>query len=418
MKADGETIASWIKSNLGDVLTVIRGVSYKKQDASHQPGDGLLPIIRATNIQNRLVFDELVYVPKKYVSEEQMLRPGDIVIAASSGSRRIVGKAAQITNDWQGSFGAFCFGLRPKYGVDSRFVAWFLQTSEYRHRISELSAGVNINNLRAKHIEETPFRFPVLDEQRRIVAEIEKQFTRLETGVATLQSIQAKLKRYRAAILKAACEGRDWKKVNLGDVVLSMKNGIYKPRSAYADEGVACLRMYNIENGKIVWKNIKRMKLTKKDIDEYHLLPGDLLVNRVNSRELVGKTAPIPDGLELCVFESKNIRVRLKREVADPKFVGFAMAIYGQVHFNRNAQQVVGMASISQPQVAALKIPLPPLAEQNRIVAEVERKLSVVEELEVIVSANLQRAKSVRQSILQRAFEGKLKGLTGDAGHR
>src|SRR5438552_13822475 len=112
-----------------------------------------------------------------------------------------------------------------------------------------------------------------------------------------------------------------------------MKNGIYKPRTVYADDGIACLRMYNIDEGKIIWKNIKRMKLSKADVEEYRLSPGDLLVNRVNSRELVGKAAPMPEGLEICVFESKNIRVRLKRDIADPKFVGFAMALYGQNHF-------------------------------------------------------------------------------------
>src|SRR5208282_5782304 len=117
---------------------------------------------------------------------------------------------------------------------------------------------------------------------------------RLEAGVAGLRRVQANLKRYRAAVLKAACEGRlipgktkCWRQITLGEVVNSMKNGIYKPREAYADDGIACLRMYNIEIGKIVWKDIKRMRLSREEIIEYGLLPGDLLVNRVNSRELV-----------------------------------------------------------------------------------------------------------------------------------
>lgn len=160
MSATRQSSARWNQSTLGEMLTVIRGVSYKKEHASGEPGKGTLPILRATNIQDGLVFEDLVHVPKDYVSDEQILWPGDIVIAASSGSRHIVGKAAQLTTDWKGSFGAFCFGLRPKPGIDSRFLAWFFQTSEYRNRVSELSAGVNINNLRAKHIEETPFRYP------------------------------------------------------------------------------------------------------------------------------------------------------------------------------------------------------------------------------------------------------------------
>src|SRR5690606_16268710 len=155
-------------------LTVIRGVTYKKEQASNKPASGLIPIIRANNIQNGLEFDDLVYVPKDCVSKDQMLNQGDIVVAASSGSIRVVGKAAALRSEWVGSFGAFCFGLRPKEGVEPAFLEWFLQTSEYRNRVSKLAAGVNINNLRAKHIEETPISLPEIDEQRAIVAEIEK----------------------------------------------------------------------------------------------------------------------------------------------------------------------------------------------------------------------------------------------------
>ena len=143
---------------------------------------------------------------------------------------------------------------------------------------------MNINNLRVAHIEEIPIAVAPPDEQRRIVAEIEKQFTRLEAGVAALRRVKANLKRYRAAVLKAACEGhlitgnlKLWRQINLGEVVESMKNGIYKPRSSYAEDGVACLRMYNIEVGKIVWKDIKRMKLSNPEVARTWNSPGRVI---------------------------------------------------------------------------------------------------------------------------------------------
>jgi hypothetical protein len=111
---------------------------------------------------------------------------------------------------------------------------------------------------------------------------------------------------------------KGWRWVTLGEVTESMKNGIYKAASFYAEDGFACLRMYNIGGGKIVWRDIKRMRLSEDEIREYELLPGDILVNRVNSRELVGKAVAIPAGLERCVFESKNIRVRLRSELLQP----------------------------------------------------------------------------------------------------
>jgi type I restriction enzyme S subunit len=99
-------------------------------------------------------------------------------------------------------------GLRPLPDVESRFVAYFLQTDEYRHRVSELSSGSNINNLKRDHIQSFPFRLAPLNEQRRIVAKIEELFSDLDAGVEALTRAKANLKRYRASVLKAAVEGR------------------------------------------------------------------------------------------------------------------------------------------------------------------------------------------------------------------
>jgi len=176
----------------------------------------------------------------------------------------------------------------------------------------------------------------------------------------------------------------------LGDVVASMKNGIYKPASEYSDEGVPCLRMYNIEAGAIAWRDVKRMRVTEEERDDYGLREGDLLVNRVNSRELVGKSAYIPASIEHSVFESKNIRVRLARDRAEPKFINYQLLARGSRHFANNAQQVVGMASISQGQLANFPIVLTEIEEQRRVVAEIEKQFSRLDE----AVANLQRVKA------------------------
>mgnify|MGYP000904893822 FL=1 len=128
------------------------------------------------------------------------------------------------------------------------------------------------------------------------------------------------------------------KPARLGDVAESMKNGMYKPASEYGDDGIPCLRMYNIDAGAIVWRDIKRMRVSDAEREDYGLREGDLLVNRVNSRELVGKTAVIPFGLEPSVFESKNIRLRLKADKARAKFINYQLLAGGRKHFAGNAQ--------------------------------------------------------------------------------
>jgi type I restriction enzyme S subunit len=202
--------SGWMEVPINEIAKLLRGVSFDKSVASDQPKDGYLPILRATNIQDEhLVLDtDLVYVPKEYVKSEQMLKPEDVVICMSSGSKYLVGKSAQLTHEWRGSFGAFCAVARFTSALDRQFTGYFFGSKQYRNFISEKSSGVNINNLRQSDIENLLFPTPPLVEQHRIVAAIEQQLTRLDAGVAALRRAQAKLKSYRASVLKAAVEGK------------------------------------------------------------------------------------------------------------------------------------------------------------------------------------------------------------------
>lgn len=269
-------------------------------------------------------------------------------------------------------------------------------------------------------LEKADFPLPPLPEQHRIVAKLEELLSELEKGKEQLHTALDQLKVYRQAVLKYAFEGKltnknvkegdlpkGWKWVKLGEIIESMKNGIYKPANIYSDDGIACLRMYNIDSGKIKWFDIKRMNLAKEDIKEYRLLDGDLLVNRVNSRELVGKTAVIRKRNEPIVYESKNIRVRLKNGF-NSEYVNYWFLLSANKYFNRNAQQTVGMASINQQQISNFNIPLCESSEQNTVVEEIESRLSVADKLEETITASLQQSETLRQSILKKAFEGKL----------
>ncbi len=104
----------WKEAQIDEVANLLRGVSYKKAVASMEPKDGHLPILRATNIQdeNLVLEDKLVYVPQELVKDEQLLQKNDIVICMSSGSKHLVGKAARLTREWDGSFGTFCAAIR------------------------------------------------------------------------------------------------------------------------------------------------------------------------------------------------------------------------------------------------------------------------------------------------------------------
>ena len=198
----------WMRARVGDLVDLIRGVTYPKDRASSEPKPGYLPILRATNISDELNFEDLVFVPEGLVSASQRLLAWDLVIAASSGSKSVVGKAAQLRGSWVGSFGAFCMGLRPSKAMEPRFLKYYFQTREYRATVSDLAAGSNINNLKREHIAELRLSLPPIAEQRRIADRLDELLSDLEAGRVALVRARATLKRYRASVLKAAVEGR------------------------------------------------------------------------------------------------------------------------------------------------------------------------------------------------------------------
>jgi type I restriction enzyme S subunit len=187
-----------------------------------------------------------------------------------------------------------------------------------------------------------------------------------------------------------------------------MKNGLYKPEEFYGT-GTPCLRMYNIQEGKIVWKDIRLLRLDIEEIEDYQLLPGDILVNRVNSRELVGKAAVIPEALGQVVFESKNIRVRVLTDIVSSKYICYFLLTHNTRRtIEHSSKQTVGMATISQSDIGSWKLPLPPRAEQHRIVEAIEQQLTRLDAGVASlrrVQAGLRRYKA---AVLKAACEGRL----------
>jgi type I restriction enzyme S subunit len=444
-----------------DVAELIRGVTYAKDDARSTQEDGYLPVLRATNIQeSRLVLDsDLVFVPGANVSANQTLRAGDIVVATSSGSKHLVGKSALLGREWSGSFGAFCAAIRSKETIEPRYLASFLQSPAYWQQIGEKSMGVNINNLRRGDIESVVLPLPDLDEQRRVVAEIEKQFSRLDEAVANLQRVKANLKRYKAAILKAAVEGRlveteaslarrEGRSYETGEQLLQRilevrrakwaGRGKYKqPTSVgsenlpelpegwtwattdhltflvtsgsrgwgdfYADVGVLFIRAQDIKTDELNRTDVARVSISvDAEGTRSSVSKADILVTITGAN--VTKSALVPE-LDEMAFVSQHVALM---KLCLPEIAAF---VFSWIVSPANGRKTLeswaygaGKPGLSLEQVRALPIALPPLAEQARIVAEVDYHMSIICEVEAEVDANLKRSQTLRQATLRKQF--------------
>ena len=172
--------------------------------------------------------------------------------------------------------------------------------------------------------------------------------------------------------------------------------------------GVPVLRMGNIVDGKIVLNNLKYLPKEHNEFPELLLNKGDLLFNRTNSRELVGKTAVYTGIPNPCSFASYLIRVRFHPRIDSMIVAYYINSVYGKDWILSVVSQQAGQANVNGTKLKLLAVPMPPEKEQQILVEEVERHLSVADEVEKTITAELKRAEQLRQSILKKAFSGKL----------
>jgi type I restriction enzyme S subunit len=409
-------------------------VCSRVQDGTHfspkeQARTGDFKYITAKNIKHwGLDLSELTYV-QEHVHREIYRRcnveKGDVLYIKDGVT---TGIATVNTLDEEFSLLSSVALLKPHRDIlDSLFLKYYLNSPEGFRNMTGQMTGTAIKRLILQKIKAAVVPVAPLPEQRRIVAEIEKQFTRLEAGVAALRRVQANLNRYRAAVLKAACEGRlvpteaEWPQKQIATAIETMDQG-WSPKCesepSNSNATWAVIKTTAIQNLRFLEAENKTLPPALKPRGHLELAPGDLLVTRAGPRSRVGVACLVKSTRPRLMLCDKAYRLRCKPNVAHPAFLELVLNaphIVDEVNKLKTGISDSGV-NLTQKRFGELLLPLPPLAEQTRIVAEVERRLSVVEELEAVVSANsdksrvsvLQRATRLRQAILQKAFNGNM----------
>ena len=425
----------WDTRALGDIANVVRGVTYKKSDAKSVPAPGYMPLLRATNIGSSLDLDgPMVYVPTSGVNGQQILISGDIVLATSSGSLSVVGKNARLLANWNGTFGAFCAVIRSGPEVDSRYLALYLSSHPVRQRWSQAARGTNINNLKKSNLMPTPVPLPRIDEQRRIAEILEDHLSRLDAGVFGLRETVERLRLLKISSLAHNVRSHEESEngtLMFGDQTLALAPGWVSGHVAQAAElveygtsskthegqlagDVPVLRMGNVKDGRLVWGSLKYLASDSPGLQKIMLRQGDLLFNRTNSAEHVGKSAVYEGEQEAATFASYLIRVRFRPEV-DPRWASMVInSPYGRAYVTSVTSQQVGQANVNGTKLKAFPLPFPSLGEQ---ITRIRHHAEVVDQADRLlfeVQTSAQRLQSLRQSLLHAAFSGRLTGHSTD----
>lgn len=298
--------------------------------------------------------------------------------------------------------------LRPKPSLDSKYLLYYLLRIELRQSARQSMRGA-AGQLRVPPIffEGLSIPLPSLDEQRRIVAEIEERLSRLEAGVAALKRVQANLKRYRASVISepfAEIENKVHTIWQTGREVFGfVTSGSRGWAKYYSDSGALFLRVGNIrrEDIKLELGDIQRVAppLGAEGL-RTRVEPGDILITITADVGRVGLAGSTIGE----AFVNQHVALARPRSRFNPRYLAWYLASSvgnQQLRLNERGATRTGLGLND---ILAARIPYINNIEQDRIVAEIERRLSVVEELETQVCTDLARAERLRQAILHQAF--------------
>jgi len=380
-----------MKKSITEICELIRGVTFSKGDAKTCIQNSYMPVFRSNNIQDgRLIFDDLIYIEQDNIKENQILKIGDVVITASTGSKLVIGKAAQLATKWTGSFGAFCIVLRPKTNlVDPRFFGYYFQTPDYRKAISHMSSGANINNLKKSYFDKLKIEVPFFEEQKRIVRELDAADALRQKRKQAIALLDDYLKAVFMEMFGGELEsGSD----ELRKYLKVIGGGAFKSTD-FQDIGVPVIKIGTVNKGFFDLYNCSFLPsdfLKDKKNGKYIISPGDLLISLTGT---VGKedygnvcfsTAEYPQYL----LNQRVAKLDFDRNILTREFLFFffqAEQIKSQL---TSISRGVRQANISNEDILSLKISLPAIEKQETF-SNIVQKVKFLKQPMMIQSVQL-----------------------------
>ena len=395
-------------------------------------------------------------------------RDGDILFAKVTPCMEN-GKMAVARNLVNGvGFGSTEFHvLRPRAGVDARYIYYFVSSQTFRKEASgHMTGAVGLRRVPSAHLEEQLIPLPGIEQQREIVAEIEKQFSRLDEAVANLQRVKANLKRYKASVLKDAVEGRlvpaeaelahrEGRSFETGEQLLQQiletrrkdwqGRGKYKapvnfdsaeldelpegwtwasidqlaapdPNSItdgpfgsnlksehYHETGPRVIRLQNIKDGEFANAYAHITQEHFERLQKHQIYAGDLVIASLG--ENPPRACIIPPTVGPAIVKADCIRFK-PHSALSVEYLNTALNCQPTRKRVKDVLHGIGRPRLSLGEIRAIALPTPPAAEQIRIDAEVDRRMSLIRGVESEVDKNLMRAQALRQSLLSKSFAG------------
>ena len=411
----------WQVKKLGEVFTIERGGSPRPIEDFITNDENSINWIKIGDTKDvvKYIHKTKEKIKPEGVKRSRMVYEDDFILSNSMSFGRpyIMKTSGCIHDGW--------LVIRKNEIIDNQYLYYILSSPLLYQQFTNLAKGSTVKNLNIEAVKQAVIKFPPLPEQQAIVSKIEELFSELDKGVENLKIAQQQLKVYRQSLLKWAFEGKltnvdvkdgellkGWKNVKIIDIVekgkhslkagpfgSSLKKEFYvqKGYKIYGQEQViiddAFYGDYYINEGKY------------QELKSCRIKPLDILISLVGT---VGKVLILPLNCQEGVINPRLIKITLDKEVYLNKFFKYYFESSYVKNLYSGKAQGTTMDVLNLGIIKTIPFPLPSIEEQHQIVEILESKLTVCDKMEETISQSLQQAETLRQSILKRAFEGKL----------
>ena len=387
-------------AKLGELYKITSGGTPSRTHSEYYE-DGTIPWVKTGDLKDKYLFetDEKISQLGLENSSARIYLKNTVLLAmygATIGATSIL-KIDAATNQ-------ACAAFSPREDVLPEYLYAFLESQ--KDRFTKDAVGGAQPNLSAGYLKNIEFGYPPLEQQIKITSTLNKIDELLLLRKQQIAKLDELVKaRFVEMFGDSVANTKNFPSTTLETVMTVFpQNGLYKPQTDYVqdDTGIPILRIDAFYNGKVTnWNTLKRLICSETEIDRYLLRENDIVINRVNSIEYLGKCAHIVGLKEKTVFESNMMRFHMDEKKVNAVYVTEVLCtedIYRQIL--RRAKKSVNQASINQEDVKSLEILVPPLSLQNQFAAFVER----VDQQKQTVQQSLEKLELMKKALMQEYF--------------
>lgn len=425
------TPAGWSQATLADIARWGSGGTPRAGDPRYYGGD--IPWAVIGDLNDGVVVQTKTTITQAGLRESAAkIVPEGAVLVAMYGSIGKLGVAGRTLSTNQ----AIAFAVSgPR--ILSKYLFYYLLSQ--RRKLDAAGKGATQRNISQTVLKAWPIRFPDdLGEQERIVDILEDHLSRLDAGGAGIRKAEMLAKSLRVAAMTSAVDGvsalessdttthalqfggsrmtlpSTWTAGTVGQVASLVEYGTSARAHSDPQSGdVPVLRMGNIRDARLDWTSLKYLPSTHDELPRLLLRKGDLLFNRTNSAELVGKSAIFQEDAT-ATFASYLIRARFN-DAVNPHWVNMVInSAWGRAYISSVVSQQVGQANVNGTKLKAFPLPVPPVDEQLRRIELFSSYANASQRLSDQVGRGSKRLDALRRALLIAAFTGRLTGRTSD----